>query len=151
LIIAFTATAAAYQEAPTLAARVAKGELPPVEERLPKNPLVITPIEEVGKYGGLVRMVHRGPSDAAGYYRTVREPLVNYNPSLTQVQPNLAERWEVSEDGTTITYYLREGLKWSDGHPFTTEDVLFWWKSRILLSWFRPFPAPLSGTAYLVR
>ncbi|NLL88174.1 MAG: ABC transporter substrate-binding protein, partial [Firmicutes bacterium] len=72
-------------------------------------------------------MAHRGPSDSTGYYRTVREPLINYNPSLTELQPNLAERWEVSEDGTTITYYLREGLKWSDGHPFTTEDVLFWW------------------------
>lgn len=90
--------------------------------------MVIEPIEEVGTYGGLIRMAHRGPSDATGYYRTVREPLVNYNPSLTQIQPNLAERWEVSEDGTTITYYLRKGLKWSDGHPFTTEDVLFWWE-----------------------
>lgn len=128
LVLVISATAAAYQEAPTLAAKVAKGELSPVEERLPENPLVIEPIEEVGTYGGLIRMAHRGPSDATGYYRTVREPLVNYNPSLTQIQPNLAERWEISEDGTTITYYLRKGLKWSDGHPFTTEDVLFWWE-----------------------
>lgn len=119
---------AQYKEAPILAEKVAAGELPPVEERLPENPLVIVPIEEVGVYGGLIRMAHRGPSDSTGYYRTVREPLVNYNPSLTEVQPNLAERWEISEDGTTITYYLRKGLKWSDGHPFTTEDVLFWWE-----------------------
>jgi peptide/nickel transport system substrate-binding protein len=129
LVLGLSATAFAYQEAPTLAAKVRSGELPPVEERLPKNPLVIEPIEEIGTYSSrVIRMAHRGPSDSTGYYRTVREPLINYNPSLTELQPNLAERWEVSEDGTTITYYLREGLKWSDGHPFTTEDVLFWWE-----------------------
>ena len=129
LVLGLSATAFAYQEAPTLAAKVRSGELPPVEERVPKNPLVVEPIEEIGTYSSrVIRMAHRGPSDSTGYYRTVREPLVNYNPSLTEVQPNLAERWEVSEDGTTITYYLREGLKWSDGHPFTAEDVLFWWE-----------------------
>lgn len=129
LVVVLSATAfAQYQEAPMLAEQVAAGNLSPVDERLPLNPLVIEPIEEVGTYGGIVRMAHRGPSDSTGYYRTVREPLVNYNPSLTQVQPNIAESWDISEDGTTITYYLREGLKWSDGHPFTTADVLFWWE-----------------------
>jgi len=129
MVVAMSASAfAKYQEAPVLAQQVAAGQLPPVEERLPSNPLVIQPLEEIGTYGGIVRMAHRGPSDSTGYYRTVREPLVNYNPALSEIQPNIAESWEISEDGTTITYHLREGLKWSDGAPFTTEDVLFWWE-----------------------
>lgn len=119
---------AQFQEAPMLAEKVAKGLLPPVEERLPKNPLVIEPFEEIGTYGGKVRNAHRGPSDSTGYFRTVREPLVNYDNMLSEVQPNLAERWEISEDGKEITFYLREGLRWSDGHPFTADDILFWWE-----------------------
>ena len=90
LVVAMSGLAAAYQEAPMLANLVAKGELPPVEERLPVNPLVIEPYEQIGTYGGIIRGAHRGPSDAAGYYRVVREPLVNYDSMLTQVQPNLA-------------------------------------------------------------
>lgn len=121
-------TALAYQEAPMLAEEVMQGTLPPVDQRLPANPLVIEPYEEIGTYGGIVRGAHRGPSDATGYFRMVREPLVNYDAMLTQVQPNLAERWAISEDGTEITFYLREGLKWSDGHPFTTDDIVFWWE-----------------------
>ncbi len=119
---------AAYNEAPILQQRVAAGELPPVEERLPVNPLVIEPFEEIGVYGGIVRSAHRGPSDATGYFRMVREPLVNFDNMLIEIQPNLAERWDVSEDGTEITFHLREGLKWSDGHPFTTDDIMFWWE-----------------------
>jgi len=42
----------AFNEAPMLKVKVAAGELPPVEERLPENPLVVEPWEEVGKYGG---------------------------------------------------------------------------------------------------
>ena len=128
LVVALSGLAAAYQEAPMLANLVAKGELPPVDERLPGNPLVIEPFEQIGTYGGIVRGAHRGPSDATGYYRVVREPLVNYDNMLTQVQPNLAERWVVSEDGKEVTFFLREGLKWSDGQPFTTDDIMFWWE-----------------------
>ncbi|SDL37082.1 ABC transporter substrate-binding protein [Nonomuraea jiangxiensis] len=40
--------------------------------------------------------------------------------------PRLAERWEVAED--RITFHLRQGLKWSDGTPFTSRDVLFTYK-----------------------
>lgn len=39
--------------------------------------------------------------------------------------PGLAESWTVSEDGKTVTYTLRDGLEWSDGTPFTAEDVVY--------------------------
>ena len=123
-----TVSTGTHNEAPILAERVASGDLPAVDERLPESPLVIEPFEQVGTYGGIVRNAHRGPSDSTGYYRMVREPLVNYDPMLRQVNPNLAESWTVSPDGKVITFNLRRGLKWSDGEPFTTEDVLFWWE-----------------------
>ncbi len=129
LLLALSAQVSAdFGEAPSLADKVAAGQLPPVAERLPANPLVIQTFEEVGTYGGIIRMAHRGPADSTGYYRTVREPLVNFDPMLTEVHGNLAESWSVSEDGTMITFYLREGLRWSDGEPFTADDVLFWWE-----------------------
>ena len=41
------------------------------------------------------------------------------------VTPGLAESWEISDDGLTVTYTLREGLEWSDGTPLTAEDVAY--------------------------
>lgn len=53
------------------------------------------------------------------------EGLTRLDPFTLQVMPNLAERWEVSEDGLTWVFYLREGLRWSDGRLFSADDVLF--------------------------
>lgn len=44
---------------------------------------------------------------------------------------DLAERWEVSKDGLVITFYLRKGVKWHDGHPFTAEDVKFTYEALL--------------------
>lgn len=41
------------------------------------------------------------------------------------VEPMLAESWEMEEDGTAFVFHLRDGVKWSDGQPFTADDVLF--------------------------
>ena len=55
-----------FSETPQLADLVKQGKLPPVEQRLPKNPLVVTPYEEVGQYGGNLRRAWRGLSDQWG-------------------------------------------------------------------------------------
>ena len=55
-----------YSEAPMLADLVANGSLPPVEERLPINPRVVTPPNEVGQYGGTLRRAFKGISDRWG-------------------------------------------------------------------------------------
>ncbi|HRU33097.1 MAG TPA: ABC transporter substrate-binding protein, partial [bacterium] len=55
-----------YSEAPMLADLVKQGKLPPVEQRIPKNPLVVTPVEEVGQYGGTWRRAWLGLSDQWG-------------------------------------------------------------------------------------
>ncbi len=43
----------------------------------------------------------------------------------TRLTGDLAESWEVSKDGLTITFHLRRGVKWQDGAPFTSADVMF--------------------------
>lgn len=50
--------------------------------------------------------------------------LVRYDQDL-QIEGELAESWEISEDNLTITFHLRRGVKWHDGAPFTADDVLF--------------------------
>src|SRR5690606_29853458 len=56
------------------------------------------------------------------------ENLVRWTPDGSEVIPNIAESFTVSDDGTSFTFRLREGLKWSDGHPFTSADILYWWE-----------------------
>jgi peptide/nickel transport system substrate-binding protein len=48
-----------------------------------------------------------------------------------EVQPELAESWEISEDQRRITFTLREGLRWSDGEPLTADDVVFTYRDVI--------------------
>lgn len=115
-----------YNEAPMLAEMVAAGTLPPVEERLPANPLVYQGAE-TGVYGGNWRMGMRG-TDYNMLFKTFGvDNLVTWSPDGREIVPNLAESYEVSEDGTQFTFTLREGLKWSDGQPYTSDDIEFWW------------------------
>ncbi|MEO1018759.1 MAG: ABC transporter substrate-binding protein, partial [Pseudomonadota bacterium] len=124
--IALAGPAAAYQQAPSLDARVQAGELAPVDERLPDNPEIIEPYESVGVYGGTIKRGLVGGNDHNNILRIIGpQGLVRWNLDYTVVIPNLAESWEVNEDGTEYTFYLRPGTRWSDGTPFTTDDVMF--------------------------
>jgi peptide/nickel transport system substrate-binding protein len=122
-----------YKEAPELAAKVAAGELPPVEERLPADPLVVEPYESIGVYGGTWHMGMRGGTDDALLRRTVAyQSLVRWTPDWSGIVPDVAESWEASEDGTEYTFHLRPGMKWSDGVAFNADDVLFWYEDIVL-------------------
>ena len=115
-----------FKEAPMLAARVAAGELPPVEDRLPENPLVLQPTRGIGKYGGTWYRGFTGPADGQNMERPLKDHLLFYEVSGLTVQPNIAESWTQNEDATEFTFTLRKGHKWSDGEPFTTADIMFW-------------------------
>lgn len=121
-----------YNEAPMLAEMVEAGELPPVEERLPKEPLVQEVVEAIGTYGGTWRRGFLGPSDHNNYTRVVYDALVRNSPDGTKVIPHIAKGWESNDDYTQWTVFLREGMKWSDGAPFTADDVMFWYDSILL-------------------
>lgn len=118
-----------YHESPMLAARVAAGELPPVDERLPVNPDVVTPAETVGTYGGTLQLLADIPSAWGDPANIIRGFLIERDRRTgDELQPGLAESWQLSDDGKEFTLTLREGLKWSDGEPFTTDDLLFMWE-----------------------
>ena len=124
----------AFSEAPELRARVEAGELPPVEERLPDNPLVMVPWEDPGRYGGDLNYVEY-IIDYDHYLRHLNEaPLLELLPKRGtavskwidgKLQPGIFEHWEMSRDAREFTFRFRRGLKWSDGVPVTTEDVSF--------------------------
>ncbi len=128
-----------YNEAPMLADLVARGELPPVDERLPNNPLVVETLEGIGNYGGTVRRGFKGVSDRWGPTKMQNESLTWYNPDLT-VRPNLAESWEINEDASEWTFHLREGMKWSDGQPLDSESFRWWYENVLLNETLTPVP-----------
>ena len=57
----------------------------------------------------------------------ILDGLVTLHPETGVIIPNLAKSWDISEDNLQYTFYLREGVHWSDGQPFTADDVLFTW------------------------
>ncbi len=116
---------AALQETPVFAAQVAKGELPPVVRRVPREPS-LAELETIGRPGGELRLLMASPKDTRlmvvyGYAR-----LMAYTPALALV-PDMLEAAEVAED-RVFTLRLRPGHKWSDGQPFTTEDFRYWFE-----------------------
>ena len=117
-----------FNEAPMLRTMVAAAEIPPVEKRLPEDPQVIVPVEEVGQYGGTWRVFYEDPNMGTLKMIVAVDTPVKWKRDYSGYMPGLAEKWEFSSDGKTVTFYFRKGLKWSDGHPFTTEDLRFWWE-----------------------
>ncbi len=123
---ATAAPVAKFKEAPAVADLVKAGKLPAVDQRLPEKPLVISG-EAVGAYGGTLRRGFTGPSDANHYVRLVTDGLVRYSVDASKVEPKLAESATGSADFKTWTVILRKGAKWSNGDPFTADDILFWY------------------------
>ena len=116
-----------YREAPSLAGR----GLPPVAQRLPQNPRVITPLERVGNYGGTWHRGYTGLSDRVGPGKLLEEYGIEWDTpdvNTLRIVPNYYEKWEQNPDATEYTFTLRRGLKWSDGKEVTTEDVRFYWE-----------------------
>ena len=124
-----TLAAASYVETPTLEADVAAGKLPPVAERLPRNPRVIdlpAMKREPGRHGGSIRMLMGDQNDIRLMTLFSYSRFVGYDQSL-ELKPDILESYEV-EEGRIFTLKLREGHRWSDGHPFTSEDIRYTWE-----------------------
>jgi peptide/nickel transport system substrate-binding protein len=120
-------------EAPSLAAAVKDGKLPPLAQRLPKNPLVVKPMERVGRYGGTFNGVLTGSGDRVLLDRVVGyEYLVRWDHEWTRPIPNLAESVDVGDNARTFIFKLRDGLKWSDGMPCTADDMVFYYEHMVL-------------------
>ena len=94
--------------------------LPAVRDRLPVDPPVVVPLGEIGRYGGTARITR----DEWLTFPNVESPLT-ISADMRTFLPNLVESWEVSHQGRRITLRLREGIRWSDGVPLTSDDFLF--------------------------
>ena len=104
------------------------GELPPLAERLPEEPLVVVPYDSVGRYGGTLDVLSNATEAGTSDFLSVRHVnLVRYSDDLQTIVPNIAKSWEWNDDFTQLTFNLRKGHKWSDGAPFTSADVKFWY------------------------
>ena len=122
-----------YSEAPMLAKLVEEGLLPPVEERLPENPKVEEGME-VGTYGGTVSLYGDRalfPTVPNGEMFVKYEPVISFEEDYSWAQPNIAESYELSEDGLTLTLNLKKGIKWSDGVEFTADDIMYCFEYEI--------------------
>ena len=126
-----SAAAKKYNEAPALADQVKAGKLPPVEQRLPDNPLVVK-ADEVGTYGGTWRRGFTGPSDYNGLNRVIYDVLARVGPDGSTITVKLAESITSTPDFKVWTIKLRKNSKWSDGSPFTADDIMFWYNDVIL-------------------
>ena len=121
-----------FKEAPMLAEQVKAGKLPPVEQRLPADPLVVPVVERTGQYGGVWRRAFLGPADFNNYVRVVYDALARFSPDGAKIEPKIAAGWQSSSDFKTWTIRLRKGARWSDGAPFTADDIVFWHKDVLL-------------------
>jgi peptide/nickel transport system substrate-binding protein len=123
---AMTVAEGRFNEAPMLTELVAKGELPPVDDRVPLNPYVVEIIDSIGKYGGELRVFATGPGDWGDLHNIMQwDGLLRIPRNGLGVEGELAESYEINEEKTIITITLREGLKWSDGYPLTSEDIRY--------------------------
>lgn len=142
----------AYSEPAWVTDFVTAGKLPPVAERLPKEPLVYKTAnmpDGPGVYGDVMRHVIGGRPEGWNFWAgqsygwggidiglveclTRTGPLFTVNSTDLQPLPNLAKAWEWSEDGKTLTVHLIEGAKWSDGVPFNVDDIEFYWNDIIM-------------------
>ncbi|MDE1992786.1 MAG: ABC transporter substrate-binding protein [Rhizobiaceae bacterium] len=142
---------------------VKTGKLPPVKDRLPKEPLVYKTgnmPDGIGVYGDTLRHVIGGRPEGWNYGAgqtqgwggidiglseclTRTAPLFQVEAKDTEPLPNLAKSWEWSPDGHKLTMHLIEGAKWSDGVPFTADDIMFYWEDEVI----DPNVSPLGGGA----
>ena len=157
LIFSLAITAAqdmsSFGEAPMLASQVESGDLPPVEERLPSDPLMITPYERIGDYGGEWRSAMVGGLDHIWMIRLMAyENLIRFTPEWSGVMENVAKSFSANAEATEFTFELREGLRWSDGALYTADDITFWYEDVLtnedltptIATWLKSGGEPLS-------
>lgn len=102
-------------------------DLPDLTDRLPSEPLVVVPYDAVGTYGGTFDALSNNTEAGTSDFLSIRHVnLVRYSDDLQTIVPNVAKSWSWNDTFTELTMELRAGHKWSDGAPFTSEDIRFW-------------------------
>ena len=122
-------------ESPLLSELVDEGKLPPVAERVGSEPVVLKGVDSIGSYGGTWFQVKGSAAEVGTIQLFYSGPtLVRFSPFGFPIVPHVAKGWDSSPDKREWTFYLRKGMKWSDGHPFTANDILYWWEKEVKLN-----------------
>jgi len=112
-----------------------------VNKRIPKEPLVVVPYDAIGSYGGTFRMLSNATEAGTSDLLSTRHVnFVRYSDDLNTIVPNVAKEYSWNDDFTQLTFSLRKGHKWSDGAPFTADDVKFWYDNLMMDSKIREKP-----------
>ncbi len=112
---------------PLFAEKENSGALQSVDKRLPEEPLVVLPYDEIGRYGGQLRgMAISYESGTTEIMAWRHANLVRFSDDFSTIVPNVAKSWKWNNDFTEITFTLRKGHKWSDGEPFNADDMVFY-------------------------
>ncbi|MGW5362369.1 ABC transporter substrate-binding protein [Actinopolymorpha pittospori] len=120
-------------EAPALAAQVEAGTLPALGKRIPANPYVVPHRWlEPAKYGGGLTILAPATNDLQIREYMYGHSLLRFLNDALDIGPGLVESWESNEDTSQWTLHFRQGLHWSDGKPWTTADIMFWWEDMVL-------------------
>ncbi|MEO9168101.1 MAG: ABC transporter substrate-binding protein [Aestuariivirga sp.] len=155
-----------YNEPEFMKALEKAGKLPALKDRLPKEPMVYKTgnmKDGIGVYGDVMRHVIGGRPDGWNYSAgqsqgwggidiglseclTRTGPLFQVKAEDLQPLPNLAKSWDWSKDGMQLTMHLIEGAKWSDGVPFSSDDVMFYWEKNVLDTNVHPLNGANPGT-----
>jgi peptide/nickel transport system substrate-binding protein len=129
-VVTATPVETEFTDPPVLAGLVQVGKLPPLEERLPTDLMVLEPLEKVGEYGGTLRSLYDVPSakmmTIRGYEQTLR-----WSIDATTIEPNIAQAWEITDEGKGFTFSFRKGTKYHDGAPFTVDDIMFYFEDQL--------------------
>ncbi len=116
-------------ESPILAKLVEQGQLPSVENRCGPEPAVVEGVDGIGNYGGTwYRLTNQTTLPDSIISRLSYVSLVRWSPWGYPIVPHVAKSYEVSNDNRQFTFQLRKQMRWSDGHPFTADDIMFWWE-----------------------
>ncbi len=119
-------------ESPILAELVEEGRIDPVAQRVGPQPTVIRGVEGIGNYGGTWYRVSPTEGDVGVInWRLAGDRFLRWSPLGYPLKANLARDWEVSDDRREYIIHMREGVRWSDGHPFTARDILYWWEYEV--------------------
>jgi ABC-type dipeptide/oligopeptide/nickel transport system permease component/ABC-type transport system substrate-binding protein len=121
------------REAPVLAELVHEGKLPPVAQRTGSEPEVVEGVDGIGRYGGTwYRFVNANNDYSTIYWRLSGANLIRWSPEGYPLVPHVAKAWKASPDDRVLTFTLRRGMRWSDGAPVTSDDIVYWYRYEVL-------------------
>lgn len=119
-------------ESPLLTELVRGKHLPPVAQRTGPEPVVMQGVDGIGRYGGTwYRLVNSITDLNTIYWRLSGSNLVRWSPHGYPIVPHVAKSWTISPDFRVYTFALRKGMRWSDGYPVTSEDIMYWYRDEL--------------------